>query len=103
MSNPRPAATGRGRQTADPKAAVVRQASEGLLMARTPSPWYRAERDEWRVIVRGRDHLLGNHPDGSPPPRRQRRKWTVPPPILDAFHKLMASPGSPPPGPATPD
>ena len=66
-------------------------------MARTARPWYRAERDEWRVIVRGVDHCLGNHPEGFPPPRKQRGKWNAPPPVLDAFHKLMADPEAPPP------
>ena len=73
-------------------------------MARTPSPWYRAERDEWRVILRGVDHLLGNHPAGFPPPRKQRKRWNAPQPILDRFHELMAvKPGSTPsPKAATP-
>jgi integrase len=67
-------------------------------MARTPRPWYRVERDEWRVIIRGTDHCLGNHPEGYPPPRKQRGKWNAPPPILDAFHEMMAikKPGSAP-------
>ncbi|MGL6095433.1 MAG: hypothetical protein ACRC7O_06505 [Fimbriiglobus sp.] len=59
-------------------------------MARIARPWYRSERDEWRVIVRGTDHFLGHHPDGYPPPRKQRGKWNVPRPILDKFHELMA-------------
>ena len=72
-------------------------------MARTPSPWYRAERDEWRVIYRGVDHLLGNHPPGFPAPRKQRKRWNVPQPILEAFHALMTvKPGSAPPRPVDP-
>lgn len=60
-------------------------------MARTPSPWYRAERDEWRVIYRGVDHLLGSHPPDFPAPRKQRKRWNVPQPILDRFHELLAA------------
>jgi integrase len=60
-------------------------------MARTPRPWYRAERDEWRVIVRGTDHCLGNHPAGFPAPRKQRGKWNVPQPVVDRFHELLAT------------
>ena len=65
-------------------------------MARTPSPWYRAARDEWRVIYLGVDHLLGHHPPDVPPPRKQRKRWNAPPSILEAFHELMAAkPGTP--------
>jgi integrase len=64
-------------------------------MARTPSPWYRAERDEWRVIYRGVDHLLGNHPPNFPTPRKQRKRWNVPPPILERFHELIATKPTP--------
>lgn len=60
-------------------------------MARTSSPWYRAARDEWRVIYLGVDHLLGHHPPDAPPPRMQRKRWNAPPSILEAFHKLMVA------------
>jgi integrase len=67
-------------------------------MARTPRPWYRVERDEWRVTVRGIDHCLGKHPVGVPAPRKQRGKWNAPQIILNAFHALLlVKPESPKP------
>lgn len=59
-------------------------------MARTPRPWFRSERGEWRVTIRGVDHNLGPHPDGYPPPRRRGKKWNTPEPVLDRFHELLA-------------
>jgi integrase len=65
-------------------------------MARTPRPWYRSERDEWRVRIRGVDYNLGPHPEGHPTPRKQRGRWNAPQPILDSFHTLLATPAAPP-------
>jgi integrase len=59
-------------------------------MARTPRPWFRSERSEWRVTIRGTDHNLGPHPDGFPAPRKQRGRWNAPQPVLDRFHELLA-------------
>ena len=57
-------------------------------MARIPHPWYRSERAEWCVTIRGRHHRLGPHPAGFPAPRKQRGRWNVPQPILDQFDEL---------------
>jgi integrase len=61
-------------------------------MARTPKPWFRTERAAWCVYFRGTLHSLGSHPDGFPPPRQVKGRWNPPPPVLRAFHALLASP-----------
>jgi hypothetical protein len=60
-------------------------------VARTPRPWYRSERAEWCVTIRGQHHKLGRHPDGYPPHRKQRGRWNAPDPIKDRFHELLAA------------
>ena len=74
-------------------------------MARTPKPWFRTERAVWCVHVRGTMHQLGSHPDGFPAPKQVKGKWNAPPPIMQAFHALLAKPqdkplAAPPPTPA---
>lgn len=61
-------------------------------MARSASPWYWERRHCWAVIVGGRRHVLGEHPD-SEPPRKRKGKWVVPATIQQKFHDLKASPG----------
>jgi integrase len=65
-------------------------------VARSASPWYWERRHCWAVIVDGQRHVLGEHPDDTPPKKR-KGKWIVPASIKDAFHKLMAAPDAPPP------
>lgn len=66
-------------------------------MARTASPWFRAERNAWYVIKGGTRVCLGEHPPDAPPPRKKKNRWVVPPAILARFHELMAAnPGAPP-------
>jgi len=61
-------------------------------MARTASPWFWEERHGWYVNKDGQRHFLGEHPEGAPPPRKQKGKWNTPQPILLKFHELMAAP-----------
>ncbi|MBY0458570.1 MAG: site-specific integrase, partial [Gemmataceae bacterium] len=68
-----------------------------VLMARTPKPWFRTERAVWCVHFRGQMHQLGAHPDGFPPPKQVKGRWNAPPPILQAFHALLAVPEAAPP------
>lgn len=60
-------------------------------MARKPSPWYRAERNEWCVHYNGELHRLGSHPEGARTPQRSRRtgKWNTPEAIEEEFFKLI--------------
>jgi integrase len=59
-------------------------------MARNPTPWFREDRAEWCVNLNGQRHKLGGHPEGFPPPKKSKGRWNAPPPILQAFHTLMA-------------
>jgi integrase len=61
-------------------------------VARTASPWFWEERQGWYVTKDGQRHFLGEHPQGAPPPRKVKKKWNAPEPILQAFHALMAAP-----------
>ncbi len=61
-------------------------------MARIASPWFWEERQGWYVNKDGQRHFLGEHPEGAPPPHRNKTKWNAPPSILQAFHTLMAQP-----------
>jgi hypothetical protein len=65
-------------------------------MARTASPWFWGERQGWYVNKHGRRHFLGEHPGGAAPPRKIKGTWNVPPPIVQAFHALMARPDAAP-------
>ena len=72
-------------------------------MARIPKPWFRTERAVWCVHFRGTMHQLGAHPNGFPAPKQVKGKWNAPPPIVQAFHALLAAPPDrplPPPLPA---
>jgi site-specific recombinase XerD len=40
-------------------------------------------------------HQLGAHPEGFPAPRQVKGKWNAPPPIMQAFHALLAAPTAP--------
>src|SRR5262249_52413726 len=64
----------------------------GFFMARIASPWFWEERKGWYVNKDGQRHFLGEHPEGAPPPRKQKGKWNAPQPIVQAFHALMAAP-----------
>lgn len=57
-------------------------------MARTASPWYWERRSCWAVILSGQRHVLGNHPDDTPPPRKKKNRWVVPKAIQDAYDDL---------------
>jgi hypothetical protein len=52
------------------------------------SPWYWDRRSCWAVILDGKRHVLGPHPDDAPPPRKKKNRWIVPKPILDAYDDL---------------
>lgn len=54
-------------------------------------PWYRASKSAWYVEYNLKQHRLGEHPEGYPPPKKTKSGWNAPPPILDAFYKLMAT------------
>lgn len=56
-----------------------------------PKPWFRASKSAWFVEIRDKQVRLGSHPDGAPPPRKAASGWNPPPPILDAFYRLMAA------------
>src|ERR1043166_8150943 len=61
-------------------------------------PWYRDGRG-WYVCVRGKQVPLGKHPDGAPPPHKNKKtgEWVAPPEIVTAFYALMAGgPGAVP-------
>jgi integrase len=73
-------------------------------VARSASPWFWESRNCWAVIIDGRRHVLGDHPEDAPPPRKNKRnRWIVPKAILDRYHALMAVPDAPPPKPARPE
>ena len=64
-------------------------------MARKPSPWYRSERNQWWVRIRGEDHCLGEHPPGSPKPKKSDKgRWNAPKEIDDAFQHYNGFDGS---------
>jgi hypothetical protein len=58
-------------------------------MARRPSPWYRSDRNEWCVTIRGQHHRLGTHPPDAPPPKKSPRtgKWNAPDSIVREFYR----------------
>jgi integrase/recombinase XerD len=58
---------------------------------RQPRPWFRSSKNAWYVEHRGKQCRLGDHPNGSPPPKKTKAGWNAPQPILDAFYKLMAT------------
>src|SRR5437868_855199 len=91
--NPHPAPTGRG--PANPKARREVHPSwpqpEGSSMPAKPvCPWFRASRGAWFVTLRGKQHLLGDHPEGAPTPRKHKGRWNAPPPVVQRFHELLA-------------
>jgi integrase len=63
---------------------------EGFFMARTAFPWFWEERNGWYVNKDGQRHPLGDHPAGFPAPKKTKGKWNAPPPVMQAFHELMA-------------
>lgn len=65
-------------------------------MARKASPWYRAERNEWCVTIRGKHRRLGEHPAGAPRPKKSERtgKWNAPDEIEKAFRALLDGEGA---------
>ena len=56
-----------------------------------PKPWFRTSKSAWFVEHHGQQIRLGDHPDDAPKPKKSKAGWNPPPPILDAFYKLMAS------------
>src|SRR5262245_55819177 len=71
-------------------------AHPGGLFMHIPKPWYRASKDAWFVEIHGRQHRLGKHPEGAPPPKKGKTGWNPPDEILRIFHELMVreDPGS---------
>ena len=60
-------------------------------MARTPRPWFRAERNAWYVMLHAKQRFLGEQPSDAPKPRQRDGKWNVPKPIMDEFYRLMSA------------
>lgn len=58
---------------------------------RRPKPWFRTSKNAWYVQYHGKKILIGEHPNGAPPPKQTKGTWNAPQAILDAFYKLMAS------------
>jgi hypothetical protein len=56
-----------------------------------PKPWFRASKSAWYVQHQGQQVRLGEHPEATHPSKKSKAGWNAPPPILDAFYKLMAS------------
>jgi hypothetical protein len=56
-----------------------------------PKPWYRASKSAWYVEHNFKQHRLGEHPQGAPPPTKSKAGWNAPREILDAFYRLMAT------------
>jgi integrase len=56
-----------------------------------PKPWFRASKSAWYVQHQRQQVRLGEHPEGYPPPKKSKAGWNPPPPILDAFYRLMAA------------
>lgn len=73
-------------------------------MARSPSPWFWESRRSWAVILNGKRHILGEHPEDASAPRKRKGKWIVPQQILQRYHALLSAPAvvSPPAAPAKP-
>lgn len=59
-------------------------------MPRKPGIWYRQQDNRWYTQINRKKQFLGDHPDGLPPPKKGRKGWNPPHPILKAFHDLMA-------------
>ena len=54
-----------------------------------PKPWFRASKNAWYVEHQFKQHRLGEHPDGYPPPKKTKSGWNAPRPILDAFYLAL--------------
>jgi hypothetical protein len=66
---------------------------EGSAVPHFPKPFYRAPRKTWFVQVGKKQHPLGKHPDGVPPPKKVKGEWRpVPRDIWEAYHQLTAGP-----------
>ncbi|MBX9583228.1 MAG: tyrosine-type recombinase/integrase [Gemmataceae bacterium] len=66
-------------------------------MARPRNPWYRAARNDWLVMIDGRQEPLGPHPAGAGPPRRGKPKpgrktgdWVVPEAVRKEYFRKMS-------------
>lgn len=55
-------------------------------------PWFWEKRNAWFCEPDGKRVCLGSHPEGYPVPKKGKKGWNAPQPILDAFHKLMTTP-----------
>lgn len=56
-----------------------------------PHPFFRASRNTWYVEIDKKQHPLGKHPDGLPPPKKVKGKWNAPQVIVDEYHRRMAT------------
>jgi integrase len=60
-------------------------------MAHSPHPFFRRPRKLWYVEIHKHQYLLGKHPEGAPPPKKNKKGlWTPPKPILEEFRRVMA-------------
>lgn len=55
---------------------------------RPHKPWYRPCRDTWFAEIGGKQHPLGKHPEGAPPPKKGKIGWNAPPEIMTAFRPM---------------
>ena len=43
-------------------------------------PFYKPSRDTWYVEIQGKQISLGRHPEGAPPPKKNKKGvWNAPP------------------------
>ena len=73
-------------------------------MAKKATPWYWEARDGWYVLLNGRRHFLGRHPEGTAKPKKSKKtgRWNSPQKIDQAFRNLVGN-GSPTEVPADED
>src|SRR5438270_811543 len=69
---------------------TLRQHATEVIMPRKSSVWFREQDQCWYTTINRRQHLVGEHPKGAPPPRKRKSGWNLPPQIEQAFHDLMA-------------
>jgi integrase len=60
-------------------------------MAKKASPWFWEARGGWYVTLHGKQHRLGEHPEGVPTPEKSQKtgRWNSPQQIDAAFRRLL--------------
>ena len=54
---------------------------------RIPKPWFREQVGAWYIKLNGKQIPLGKHPDGLPPPKKEKGEWHPPKEIHAAWHR----------------